>query len=168
MAPASYALGIGSNRRHPRHGPPERIVAAALAALAADGIGLRAASRIHRTAPLGPGGRRYANAAAIVETALDPPALLAVLKAIERRFGRRGGRRWGARVVDLDILLWSGGRWRSRTLTVPHVGLPHRRFVLDPLVEVAPRRRIGGGITVAHAHARLARRKALSRRANTL
>ncbi|MEH3106227.1 MAG: 2-amino-4-hydroxy-6-hydroxymethyldihydropteridine diphosphokinase [Sphingomonas fennica] len=155
MTTASYALGIGSNRRHPRHGAPEGVVAAALAALAAEGIAVRAASTVHRTAPLGPGGRRYANAAAVVETALAPPALLAALKAIERRFGRRRGRRWGARVIDLDIMLWSGGAWRSRPLVIPHAGLAHRRFVLDPLVEVAPEWRIPGGGTVRQAHARL-------------
>ena len=45
--------------------------------------------------------------------ALDPPAMLAALKAIERDFGRRAGRRWGARVLDLDIVAWSGGRVRG-------------------------------------------------------
>lgn len=168
MAPASYALGIGSNRRHIRHGAPEAVVRAALATLAAEGVALGAVSRLHRTAPLGPGGRRYANAAAIVETALAPPALLALLKSIERRFGRRRGRRWGARVIDLDILLWSGGRWRSRTLTVPHAAMTMRRFVLDPLVEIAPRRRIDRAGSVAQARARLMKREALPPARNTL
>lgn len=159
MTTASYALGIGSNRRHRAYGSPERAVTAALATLAAEGIAVRAVSRVHRTDPLGPGGRRYANAAAVVETKLSPPALLAVLKAIERRFGRRRGRRWGARVIDLDILLWSGGRWQSRSLTIPHSGITGRRFVLDPLVEVAPHWRIAGAGTVRQARARLSARR---------
>ena len=168
MPTASYALGIGSNRRHGRHGVPEAVVAAAIAAIAAEGIAVRAASRIHRTAPLGPGGRRYANAAAIVASDLAPPALLARLKAIERRFGRRRGRRWGSRVIDLDILLWSGGRWRSRTLQVPHAQIARRRFVLDPLAQVAAGWHIGGVTTVRHARARLVRRAALPPHANSL
>src|SRR3546814_8929009 len=63
------------------------------------------------TPPLGPTIRRFANMVAIIESDDDPPALLRRLKAIEHAFGRRRGRRWGARVIDLDIILWSGGAW---------------------------------------------------------
>jgi 2-amino-4-hydroxy-6-hydroxymethyldihydropteridine diphosphokinase len=65
--------------------------------------------------------------------------MLAALKAIERAMGRRGGRRWGARVIDLDIVLWSGGRWRTRTLVVPHPAFRARAFVLRPAAAIAPR-----------------------------
>ena len=102
------------------------------------GATLVAASRIHATAPLGPGKRRYANAVALIETELDPPALLAELKTIERAHGRRAGRRWGDRPLDLDIVGWSGGMWASRTLSIPHPAFRERRFVLAPLAEVAP------------------------------
>ena len=98
---------------------------------------VRGASRIHRTAAIGPAGRSFANAAAILETDLDPVALLAALKRIERRFGRRAGRRWGPRVLDLDIILWSGGRFASRRLNIPHEGLAERPFVLHPLAQIA-------------------------------
>ena len=95
-------------------------------------------SVIHTTTPLGPGKRRYANAVALIETDLDPPALLAHLKAIEHAHGRRPGRRWGDRPLDLDIIGWSGGIWASRTLSIPHPAFRQRRFVLAPLVEIAP------------------------------
>ena len=95
-------------------------------------------SSIHTTAPLGSGLRRYANAVALIDTNLDAPALLAHLKAIERAHGRRPGRRWGDRVLDLDIIGWSGGIWASPGLAVPHPAFQARRFVLAPLVEIAP------------------------------
>ncbi len=95
-------------------------------------------SRIQTTAPLGTGTRSYANAVALIETDLGPPALLAHLKTIERARGRRPGRRWGDRPLDLDIIGWSGGIWASRTLSIPHPAFRTRRFVLVPLVEIAP------------------------------
>ena len=60
------------------------------------------------------------------------------MKALERAYGRRPGRRWGPRVLDLDIILWSGGAWGERRLTVPHPRFRERDFVLVPLVQVAP------------------------------
>src|SRR4051812_1666580 len=130
-----YAIALGSNRRHGRHGAPEAILRAASKALGLD-VTLLAFSPIFATAAVGDRGRRFANAAATIETALPPPALLARLKQVERAFGRRRGKRWGTRVLDLDILLWSGGRWHTHRpgLTIPHAALDQRRFVLDPLV----------------------------------
>lgn len=162
MQPYLYAIGIGSNRPHGRHGAPEGVVRAAMAALEGQGIRLVAGSPIIPTPPLGPSARRFANAAVLVETRLDPPALLLRLKALEAAFGRRRGRRWGARVLDLDILLWSEGRWPHRgggTLTVPHRGVEQRDFVLRPLLAIVPGWRVGSGSrTVRHARARLLRR----------
>jgi 2-amino-4-hydroxy-6-hydroxymethyldihydropteridine diphosphokinase len=124
-----------------------------------DGILLVAASTIHTTRPLGPGKRAYANAVALIETDLAPPALLAHLKAIERAHGRRAGRRWGDRPLDLDIISWSGGIWASRTLSIPHSAFRTRRFVLAPLVEVAPDWRDPvSGLTARHLLVRLDRR----------
>ncbi|WP_242153339.1 2-amino-4-hydroxy-6-hydroxymethyldihydropteridine diphosphokinase [Sphingomonas sp. BAUL-RG-20F-R05-02] len=134
--PTSYAIAIGSNRSG-RHGRPEAEVRAAMAALGALGQ-VTATAPIFDTAPLGPSSRRFANSAALLETSLDPLALLAALKQIERAFGRRRGRRWGARVIDLDIVLWSGGAWTQRDLVIPHPAFRIRRFVLDPLVAIAP------------------------------
>jgi 2-amino-4-hydroxy-6-hydroxymethyldihydropteridine diphosphokinase len=133
----SYAIAIGSNRRHYRYGSPAQVVAAAVAALA--GIGaVQAVSTTIATPALGPAGRRFANAALLLRTGLAPPALLRRLKALERSFGRRPGRRWGPRVLDLDIILWSQGSWGDGTLTVPHPEFRNRSFVLRPLAEIAP------------------------------
>jgi 2-amino-4-hydroxy-6-hydroxymethyldihydropteridine diphosphokinase len=146
----SYIIALGSNRRG-RHGGPRAELRAALAAIGR----VCAVSRIHETAPLGPSIRRFANAVAMVETAEAPEDLLRRLKAIERAFGRRRGQRWGARVIDLDIVLWSGGCWASPTLTVPHPHYRERRFVLAPLAEVAPQWRdpVTGRTTLPLLHA---------------
>ena len=131
-------IALGSNRRHHRHGRPESVVRAAIVALQACGMTLVAQSSIHPTAPVGPGGRRFANAAVAVRTALAFPALLALLKAVERDFGRRPGRRWGDRVLDLDIIGAGQAVLATPGLRIPHPQLANRRFVLDPLVEIAP------------------------------
>jgi 2-amino-4-hydroxy-6-hydroxymethyldihydropteridine diphosphokinase len=153
-----YAIGLGSNRCHGRHGRPEQVLAAAIRRLAP-----LASSPIIRTAPLGPSSRRFANAAILIRTPLAPPHLLVQLKEIERAFGRRRGRRWGARVLDLDILLWSGGRWTGRGLGIPHAHLHRRRFALDPLVQIAPDWTIPGYGTVRQCWARLTRPRPIHR-----
>ena len=151
-----YAIAIGSNRAHGRHGRPPQVVEAAIARLDQE-FGLFDASPIVLNAAHGPAGRDFANAAALVESDLEPAEMLGRLKAIEREFGRRPGRRWGPRVLDLDIALWSGGDVRSRRLTIPHPELAKRSFVLQPLAAVAPDWRIGAS-AVRHLAARLARR----------
>jgi 2-amino-4-hydroxy-6-hydroxymethyldihydropteridine diphosphokinase len=132
MSKTSYAVALGSNRRG-RHGSPVETIKAA-----AKAIGAVRLSRIRATPPLGPAGRAFANAAAIVETDLDPLELLERFKAVERSFGRRAGRRWGPRILDLDIILWSGGPYQADGLIVPHPSFRDRRFVLEPLAELAP------------------------------
>jgi 2-amino-4-hydroxy-6-hydroxymethyldihydropteridine diphosphokinase len=129
-----YILALGSNRCHGRYGPPKRVVEAAVDAL---GVGVTARSRTFATPALGPSHRRFANAAVLIETDLDPEELLDHLKDVERIFGRRRGKRWGARVLDLDIILWSEGAWSSPALTIPHPEFRHRDFVLTPLLEIA-------------------------------
>jgi 2-amino-4-hydroxy-6-hydroxymethyldihydropteridine diphosphokinase len=153
-----YAIAIGSNRTHGRHGRPGGIVEAAIARLDED-FGLFDSSPIILNPAHGGAGRDFANAVAIVESALDPCDMLDRLKRIEVEFGRRRGRRWGPRVLDLDLLLWSGGRFRSRTLIIPHPALGNRTFVLQPLAAIAPRWKIGA-LEVRHLAARLARRPA--------
>jgi len=148
MTTSTYAIAIGSNRWG-RHGGPLAEVRAAIAAL--DGVW--AVAPIIGSAPLGPSLRRYANTAVLLDSDLSPPEMLARLKAIERAFGRRRGRRWGSRVIDLDIILWSGGCWSGPGLTVPHVAFRARDFVLRPLVRIAGGwRDPDGGRTVRQLH----------------
>lgn len=115
------------------------MLAAALERLEAEGLRVADSATTIETDPLGPSIRRYANTAAVIESALEPPALLALLKRIERGFGRRpGGQRWRARVLDLDLVLWSGGAFASEELTIPHPLFRTRPFVLLPAAEIAP------------------------------
>ncbi|MEO6359048.1 MAG: 2-amino-4-hydroxy-6-hydroxymethyldihydropteridine diphosphokinase [Sphingomicrobium sp.] len=155
-----YAIAIGSNRPHGRHGSPVGVVRAAIARLEHD-FDLFTASPIVINPARGLAGRDFANAVALVESDAEPPALLRHLKAIERNFGRRGGRRWGSRVLDLDIIVWSGGHFRSRRLTIPHRQLHRRDFVLDPLAAIAPTWRIDGALNARHLASRLGKRRAL-------
>ena len=166
--PARYLIALGSNVPHPRHGPPPRVLHAALAALTDGGLRVIAASPVIASAPVGPSRRRYANGAALVESPLAPPALLALLQGIEAAFGRnRRGQRWRARTLDLDIVLWSGGVWRSRSLTVPHPRYRTRDFVLGPAARIASAwRDPATGLTLAHQRARLTRRARLPKACN--
>jgi len=152
-----YAVAIGSNRPHGRHGRPAGVVEAAIARLDQE-FGLFDASPIVLNTAHGGAGRDFANAVALVESDCEPPEMLSRLKAMEREFGRRSGRRWGGRVLDLDIVLWSGGRFRSRRLTIPHPHLPKRSFVLHPLTAIAPGWRIGSR-NVRHLAHRLAAKR---------
>ena len=149
-----YAIAIGSNRRHIRHGPPTGVVAAAIAVLDAE-FALFATAPIMINPAIGGAGREFANCVVLVETGHAPEAMLAAVKAIEHSFGRRPGKRWGARVLDLDLVVWSGGRFTSRRLVIPHPRLASRDFVLGPLGAVAPAWRLIGALTARHLAARL-------------
>jgi 2-amino-4-hydroxy-6-hydroxymethyldihydropteridine diphosphokinase len=160
MKRSTYVVAAGSNRCG-RHGRPEAEVAAALRAIK----GRVSAAPIVRSAPVGPSTRHFANTVALVDTRADPDKLLRRLKRIERRFGRRRGERWGARVIDLDIILWSGGAYRALGLVIPHPAFRTRDFVLAPLVKLAPRWRDPlSGLTMRQLHARLTRRRPLPTR----
>lgn len=80
----------------------------------------------------------FLNAAVVVDTALGPEALLAACKAVERELGREPGPRHAPRPIDVDVLLIQGREHRSDDLTVPHAQILHRRFVLEPLLELDP------------------------------
>lgn len=134
-----YAIGLGSNRRHPLFGDPRNVLLAALNALEGDDIEAIDCSAIIASDPIGPSLRRYANAAALIASSLSPPDLLQRLKSIEAKFGRRIGQRWSARTLDLDILLWSEGIWHDDHLIIPHPHMAVRDFVLTPLAQIAPK-----------------------------
>ncbi|MBN8832386.1 MAG: 2-amino-4-hydroxy-6-hydroxymethyldihydropteridine diphosphokinase [Sphingomonadales bacterium] len=159
-----YAVGIGSNRALSHRLGPRAIVRASFAALDEAPLTLVARSPVIATRPLGPSARTYANAAALVSTPLPPLAMLDRLQAIEHRFHRRRYRRWGARTLDLDLLLWSGGPVQSKRLTVPHPALRARAFVLTPLRTIAPGWRDPiTGRTIAQLAAQLAKPKPVDR-----
>ncbi|KQU53250.1 7,8-dihydro-6-hydroxymethylpterin-pyrophosphokinase [Sphingomonas sp. Leaf339] len=155
MATTLYAIALGANR-YGHHGRPSAAIVAALAAIG----DVEAVSPIIASAPIGPSTRIFANAAALIRSEESPPALLTRLKAIERLMGRRPGRRWGTRPIDLDIILWSGGTWRTRTLTIPHPTFRDRRFVLTPLARIAANWRDPiSGLRVRHLLSQVDRRR---------
>jgi 2-amino-4-hydroxy-6-hydroxymethyldihydropteridine diphosphokinase len=115
-----------------------RLALAARALRAAPGVAVVRASRVWDTAPLGPPQPRYLNAVLELETTRTPRSLLALLRSVEALAGRRRDVHWGARTLDLDLLV--AGDWivREPGLTVPHPELANRRFVLAPLAELRP------------------------------
>lgn len=95
------------------------------------------ASRIEETAPLGPIPQGpYLNQMVLLETALEPGALLDHLHAIEAERGRERLVRWGPRTLDLDIVRFGSRAVQEPDLTIPHPGLPHRDFWLRELAEL--------------------------------
>jgi 2-amino-4-hydroxy-6-hydroxymethyldihydropteridine diphosphokinase len=95
-------------------------------------------SSVYRSAAVGPGDQPdYLNAAVQLDTSLEAPALLQRLQAIEQSQGRQRTVRWGARTLDLDILLYGDSIVATDTLSIPHPALPQRNFVLYPLAEIA-------------------------------
>ncbi len=100
---------------------------------------LLAQSSFYKTEPLGFRGQDwFVNGVIKLETDLTARELLRSLKAIESRLGRRETFRWGPREIDLDILFYDEDEIESEDLRVPHPLLHERRFVLVPLVEIAP------------------------------
>ncbi len=102
-------------------------------------VTVTALSRIRETEPVGgPPQAPYLNAVAEVRTCLHASRLLEALQEIEDRFGRVRTVRWGPRTLDLDLLLYGGAVIDTPGLQVPHPRMHERRFVLEPLCEIAP------------------------------
>jgi len=126
-------FSLGSNL-----GDREAAILSACRALAGL-LGPLALSPPYETEPVSPVAQpNFLNAVAEAPALLPPEVLLAVVKALERRAGRRPGPRGGPRPLDIDLLLWGDQTSASAELTLPHPGLRHRRFVLAPLVDLAP------------------------------
>lgn len=107
-------------------------------------------SPLYTSRPMGPQDQPdYINAVAQLETALEPLALLNALQHIEQAQGRVRKQHWGARTLDLDILLIDNLVLQSDRLTVPHYGMHERAFVLLPLFDIAPDLRLPDGRAVA-------------------
>ena len=95
-------------------------------------------SKWYQTAPIGPPQPDYLNGCTIVETSLTPVDLLNTLQSIETEFGRVRLEHWGARTLDLDLLLYGDRIIDLPTLQIPHPRMTERAFVLEPLAEIAP------------------------------
>ncbi len=123
-------------------GRREEHLAQALELLTATpGVEVLRRSALYETEPVGVVDQRwFINAVVEIATELSPLELLRACKGIERRLGRRERGRWGPREIDLDLLLYDGLVLEDREhgLVLPHPELHRRRFVLVPLVELAP------------------------------
>lgn len=106
-------------------------------------------SSLFSSPPMGPQDQPdYVNAVMSIATDLPAIELLRLLQKIENDFGRiRKGDRWGARTLDLDLLLYGDQQINVPDLIVPHVGLSERAFVMYPLVEIAPENLVVPGKT---------------------
>ena len=128
------AIALGANL-----GDTVQTLNSAIAVLAEQPtIALIARSSWYQTAAVGPPQPDYINGCVVIETSLEPQELLTLLLTTENQFGRERRERWGARTLDLDLLLYG-----DRTLSTPQLELPHprmsiRAFVLVPLAEIAP------------------------------
>jgi 2-amino-4-hydroxy-6-hydroxymethyldihydropteridine diphosphokinase len=129
-------VGLGANL-----GDRERTLCVAVDALAAgDGVELVALSTLRETEPVGVGEQpRFLNGVVAIDTTHSARELLDLLLTLEQRFGRvRVPGEHGPRTLDLDLLLYDGEEIDEPGLTVPHPRLHERRFVLEPLAELAP------------------------------
>lgn len=127
-------LGLGSNlgdREKHLRGCIERIKTL-------EGIKLLRASRFYDTAPVGgPPQPGYLNAAVAIETSLSAHELLETLQGVESSLGRVRDVKWGARTLDIDILLYDNEIVNDDDLIIPHILMHERLFVLNPLSEIA-------------------------------
>lgn len=130
----SAFIGIGSNV-----GDRLDLLRRAVGELDARGIHVVHVSRVYETEPVGVSGQRdFLNAVACVESALGPKDLLLVMEEIERFLGRTEKGQGSPRSIDLDLLFYGGEVISCPGITVPHPGVSSRRFVLAPMVDIAP------------------------------
>ena len=101
------------------------------------GVNLVAVSSWYRTQPIGPPQPDYLNGCAILNVQQTPEELLALLQAVELQFGRVRNEKWGARTLDLDIILYEDLMINTPNLTIPHPRIHERAFVLVPLAQIA-------------------------------
>ena len=125
-------VGLGANI-----GNPAAQLADALDSLDAAGV-LAAVSGVYRSAPIGPEQPEFLNLVAELAVTDGPYELLARCQALEAAARRVRRERWGPRTLDVDVLLFGDAEMRDPELQIPHPRLRERRFVLDPLAELAP------------------------------
>ncbi len=163
MVPGFLGLGsnVGDRRSH---------LQAAVDGLGAHGVLVTASSAVYETEPVGEvlDQRAFFNAVIRIESGSDPEALLDACKAVERERGRvlagePGYVRHGPRPLDVDVLLLGALEHRSERLELPHREVTSRRFVLVPLVELAPHLTIPGRGRAADALAALGAGEAVER-----
>jgi len=139
-------IGLGSNLSDPQ----AQIISALTKLEQLTNCSVTQVSSLYFSRPMGPQDQPdYMNAVVALDTILSPIELLDQLQSIENEAGRvRKDNRWGARILDLDILLFNEMVINSERLVVPHYGLKLREFVLLPLAEIAPSLLLPDGTSV--------------------
>ncbi|NUF32629.1 2-amino-4-hydroxy-6-hydroxymethyldihydropteridine diphosphokinase [Acinetobacter oleivorans] len=123
-------IGLGSNL-----GDSRQILSEAIAKLKT--LGMVKVSRLYQSPPMGPQDQpNYLNAVAKLNTDLAPLDLLDHLQRFEQEAGRVRLRRWGERTLDLDLLIYGNEKIHNERLTVPHIGILQRDFVVIPLLDL--------------------------------
>ena len=123
-------IGLGSNL-----GDSRQILSEAIAKLKT--LGMVKVSRLYQSPPMGPQDQpNYLNAVAALNTDLAPLDLLDHLQRFEQEAGRVRLRRWGERTLDLDLLIYGNEKIHNERLTVPHIGILQRDFVVIPLLDL--------------------------------
>ncbi len=132
-------IGLGSNLAGSLSSPAQQVSTAMQELDNIEQSRRVACSSLYRSAPMGPRDQPdYINAVVSIETGLDAADLLTELQAIEQAHDRERTQRWGARTLDLDLLLFADVELDTDSLTIPHPGLCEREFVVYPLLEIAP------------------------------
>lgn len=146
MVIATAYIGIGSNLAEPL----QQVRQAMTALEAIPASSLLAVSPWYGSTPMGgPDGQPdYINGVVCLQTQLAPHALLDALQRIENQQSRERHVRWGARTLDLDLLLYDDQRIHDERLTVPHPRMTERAFVLAPLADIAPHLVLPNGCSV--------------------
>lgn len=136
--PSEILIALGANMPS-RAGPPALTLKAALAALGDAGVViLKVSSFLETEAWPNPGDPPFTNAVATVQTSLQPFALLELLHVIETAYGRVRSQPNAPRTLDLDLIAHGDAIVRGHGLELPHPRLATRRFVLEPLAQIAP------------------------------
>lgn len=131
-------IGLGSNL-----GDSQQILSEVVAKLAT--LGAVQVSRLYQSPPMGPQDQpNYLNAVVQLDTTLAPLALLDQLQQFEQESGRVRLRRWGERTLDLDLLIYGQEQIQNERLTVPHIGLLQRDFVIIPLLDLDAHLQLNG------------------------
>lgn len=131
-------IGLGSNL-----GDSRQILSEAIAKLKT--LGMVKVSRLYQSPPMGPQDQpNYLNAVAKLNTDLAPLDLLDHLQRFEQEAGRVRLRRWGERTLDLDLLIYGNEKIHNERLTVPHIGILQRDFVVIPLLDLDADLQING------------------------
>ena len=128
-------IGLGSNLGQ----PVQQLLTAIKRLRQSSELRIDAVSSLYRTPPMGPKNQPdYINAVVKVSTSLSPLQLLAFLQTKEKQQARiRDTERWGPRTLDLDVLMYGDQLINTPKLTVPHIGIANRAFVLYPLQEIS-------------------------------